>query len=319
MTPCRRGGVNFQPPLTGTGRERALMPRVALFILVRNLSSSAHGEGAGDISSPPASVLSTILSLVPVTHLSHRGRRAPDSERHTRSRRERPEMAGVLHRSRWFLRMRVASGSVTGREPGQAGMLTEFGGLSTPLVADACIRAGVPLRVAPPGIGAVVPGQRVSGRALPTRHYGSAARRLRHHDSRSWRGYVLADAGASREAGHAVTGTGAIAVIGGILPAIRRKRLSPWTSRRATCSPLRSSRVAEPPSRICRESCVRCQPVLWIGRIGGSSMRSRSVIGPLASARTRAAAMRGHPISSAHWPSRADRVLLRGLRLPART
>src|SRR5580692_4209144 len=52
-------------------------------------------------------------------------------------------------------------------------MLTEFGGLSTPLVADACIRAGVPLRVAPPGIGAVVPGQRVAGRALPTRHYGS--------------------------------------------------------------------------------------------------------------------------------------------------
>ena len=52
-------------------------------------------------------------------------------------------------------------------------MLTEFGGLSTPLVADACIRAGVPLRVAPPGIGAVVPGQRVAGRALPTRHHGS--------------------------------------------------------------------------------------------------------------------------------------------------
>jgi hypothetical protein len=52
-------------------------------------------------------------------------------------------------------------------------MLTEFGGLSTPLVADACIRAGVPLRVAPPGIGAVIPGQRIAGRALPTRHYGS--------------------------------------------------------------------------------------------------------------------------------------------------
>jgi 4-hydroxy-4-methyl-2-oxoglutarate aldolase len=52
-------------------------------------------------------------------------------------------------------------------------MLTEFGGLSTPLVADACIRAGVPLRVAPPGIGAVIPGQRIAGRALPARHYGS--------------------------------------------------------------------------------------------------------------------------------------------------
>jgi 4-hydroxy-4-methyl-2-oxoglutarate aldolase len=49
----------------------------------------------------------------------------------------------------------------------------EFGGLSTPLVADACIRAGVPLRVAPPGIGAVIPRQRIAGRALPARHYGS--------------------------------------------------------------------------------------------------------------------------------------------------
>lgn len=52
-------------------------------------------------------------------------------------------------------------------------MLMKFDGLSTPLVADACIRAGVPLRVAPPGIGAVIPGQRIAGRALPARHYGS--------------------------------------------------------------------------------------------------------------------------------------------------
>jgi 4-hydroxy-4-methyl-2-oxoglutarate aldolase len=52
-------------------------------------------------------------------------------------------------------------------------MLTEFGGLSTPLVADACIRAGVPLRVALPGICAVIPRQRIAGRALPARHYGS--------------------------------------------------------------------------------------------------------------------------------------------------
>jgi 4-hydroxy-4-methyl-2-oxoglutarate aldolase len=52
-------------------------------------------------------------------------------------------------------------------------MLAEFGGLSTPLVADACIRAGVPLRVAPSGIGAVIQGQRIAGRALPARHYGS--------------------------------------------------------------------------------------------------------------------------------------------------
>ncbi|GGU49712.1 demethylmenaquinone methyltransferase [Streptomyces albospinus] len=48
-----------------------------------------------------------------------------------------------------------------------------FTDLSTPLVADACVRLGVPLRAAPPGIAAVVPGHRIAGRALPVRHYGS--------------------------------------------------------------------------------------------------------------------------------------------------
>ena len=48
-----------------------------------------------------------------------------------------------------------------------------FADLSTPLVADAFIRVGVPLRAAPPGIGPVVPGRRLAGRALPARHYGS--------------------------------------------------------------------------------------------------------------------------------------------------
>jgi regulator of RNase E activity RraA len=45
--------------------------------------------------------------------------------------------------------------------------------VSTPLVADACLRCDVPVRAAPAGIRPVVPGLRVSGRALPTRHYGS--------------------------------------------------------------------------------------------------------------------------------------------------
>jgi 4-hydroxy-4-methyl-2-oxoglutarate aldolase len=52
-------------------------------------------------------------------------------------------------------------------------MLEAFAELSTPLVGDACVRLGVPLRAGPPGIGAVVPGQRIAGRALPARHYGS--------------------------------------------------------------------------------------------------------------------------------------------------
>jgi 4-hydroxy-4-methyl-2-oxoglutarate aldolase len=51
--------------------------------------------------------------------------------------------------------------------------LEAFVDVSTPLVADACIRCDVPLRAAPAGISAVVPGHRIAGRALPTRHYGS--------------------------------------------------------------------------------------------------------------------------------------------------
>jgi regulator of RNase E activity RraA len=48
-----------------------------------------------------------------------------------------------------------------------------FDELSTPLIADACLRVEEPLRAAPPGIRPIVPGARVAGRALPCRHYGS--------------------------------------------------------------------------------------------------------------------------------------------------
>ena len=52
-------------------------------------------------------------------------------------------------------------------------MLEAFADLSTPLVADACVRCDVPLRAAHPGVRAVVAGQRIAGRVLPVRHYGS--------------------------------------------------------------------------------------------------------------------------------------------------
>lgn len=45
--------------------------------------------------------------------------------------------------------------------------------LSSPLVADACMRLGLPIRLAPPGLKPVMQGSRMSGRALPARHYGS--------------------------------------------------------------------------------------------------------------------------------------------------
>jgi regulator of RNase E activity RraA len=48
-----------------------------------------------------------------------------------------------------------------------------FTQLSTPLIADACIRQHVPLRVAPAGLRPLLAGRRVAGRALPARHYGS--------------------------------------------------------------------------------------------------------------------------------------------------
>ena len=48
-----------------------------------------------------------------------------------------------------------------------------FSALSTPLIADGCLRRGVALRAAPPGIAAVAAGAKIAGRALPARHYGS--------------------------------------------------------------------------------------------------------------------------------------------------
>src|SRR6266849_6940215 len=48
-----------------------------------------------------------------------------------------------------------------------------FSNLSTALIADACVRLKVPLRVAAPGIHPLVPCMRVAGRVLPARHRGS--------------------------------------------------------------------------------------------------------------------------------------------------
>src|SRR5216684_6827526 len=48
-----------------------------------------------------------------------------------------------------------------------------FANLSTALIADACVRLQVPLRIAPSGIHPLVPEMRVAGRVLPSRHRGS--------------------------------------------------------------------------------------------------------------------------------------------------
>jgi 4-hydroxy-4-methyl-2-oxoglutarate aldolase len=48
-----------------------------------------------------------------------------------------------------------------------------FSELSTPLVADACLRLGLPLRLAPAGVRPLTLESHIAGRALPVRHYGS--------------------------------------------------------------------------------------------------------------------------------------------------
>jgi 4-hydroxy-4-methyl-2-oxoglutarate aldolase len=54
-----------------------------------------------------------------------------------------------------------------------AAIAQKFADLSTPLVFDAALRLGVPVRIAPFGIRPVVSGQRLAGRALPAKHFGS--------------------------------------------------------------------------------------------------------------------------------------------------
>lgn len=48
-----------------------------------------------------------------------------------------------------------------------------FSTLTTAHVADGCLRAGLPVRCAPAGTAAVIPGTRLAGRVLPARHSGS--------------------------------------------------------------------------------------------------------------------------------------------------
>jgi regulator of RNase E activity RraA len=48
-----------------------------------------------------------------------------------------------------------------------------FATLTTAHLADACIRAGIPVRCAPSAIQAASPGQRLAGRVRPARHAGS--------------------------------------------------------------------------------------------------------------------------------------------------
>lgn len=48
-----------------------------------------------------------------------------------------------------------------------------FRELATPLIADACVRLDIPLRLAPFGIRPVAPNSHIAGCVLPVRHFGS--------------------------------------------------------------------------------------------------------------------------------------------------
>lgn len=54
-----------------------------------------------------------------------------------------------------------------------ADLQSVFQTLSTPLVADACLRLKIELRVAPTGLTSLFPGRNIAGRVLPCVHYGS--------------------------------------------------------------------------------------------------------------------------------------------------
>lgn len=74
-----------------------------------------------------------------------------------------------------------------------------FAELSTPLILDACIRVGVPLRAAPSGIAALVAGAKVAGRVLPARHYGSVDVFLEAFEASQHGDVLIVDNGGRRD------------------------------------------------------------------------------------------------------------------------
>ena len=79
-------------------------------------------------------------------------------------------------------------------------MLTDrFAALTTPHLADACVRAGVPVRCAPAELTALVPGSRLFGPALPARHVGSVDVFLEAIQSATVGDVLVADNGGRRD------------------------------------------------------------------------------------------------------------------------
>jgi len=75
------------------------------------------------------------------------------------------------------------------------GLRQRFATLTTAHLADACIRAGLPVRCAPAGTRAVVPGGRLFGPAVPARHVGSVDVFLEALDDAPEGGVLVVDNG----------------------------------------------------------------------------------------------------------------------------
>ena len=78
-------------------------------------------------------------------------------------------------------------------------MPSSFDGLTTPHLADACVRIGVPVRCAPTELVALVPGTRVFGRVAPARHVGSVDVFLEAIQGASLGDVLVADNGGRRD------------------------------------------------------------------------------------------------------------------------
>ncbi|GDY33711.1 RraA family protein [Gandjariella thermophila] len=70
-----------------------------------------------------------------------------------------------------------------------------FAALTTAHLADACLRARVPVRCAPAGLCAVVPGSRVAGQVCPARHVGSVDIFLEAFETAAPGGVLVVDNG----------------------------------------------------------------------------------------------------------------------------
>ncbi|MBD0741933.1 RraA family protein [Streptomyces sp. CBMA152] len=74
-----------------------------------------------------------------------------------------------------------------------------FAALTSAHVADACLRAGVPVRCAPSEVQAVVDGGRVAGRVAPARHVGSVDIFLEAYEEAAPGDVLIVDNGGRRD------------------------------------------------------------------------------------------------------------------------